>query len=174
MSYLNEFATFHAALDPQPEPEDRWAGWMAVAKIAAVCAFALALFVGPSDIRIAGANPQSFSAWYQESEENRFHYWYSSDPRNASYYHVREHFGHGGHGDFAMRVADCESGLNPRAHNPSGASGVFQVMPEWADEYRAVTGLPYYDERFNPDANALFAAWLVNETGGWSHWSCRP
>src|SRR6266699_2055603 len=31
----------------------------------------------------------------------------------------------------ALRVADCESGDDPYAHNASGASGVFQLMPEW-------------------------------------------
>jgi soluble lytic murein transglycosylase-like protein len=28
-----------------------------------------------------------------------------------------------------LRVAMCESGLNPYAHNPSGASGLFQFKP---------------------------------------------
>lgn len=141
-----------------------------------VCATVLALLalvhLGPSD---AGASsPQSFSAWYNASPENRFHYWYASDERNAAYYHVREHFGTGRLGDQAVRVASCESNLEPDALNrSSGASGVFQVMPGWASRFEQVTGVPYYDGRFNPDANARFSRWLVNETGGWSHWSCR-
>lgn len=65
----------------------------------------------------------------------------------------------------------CESGGNPSAHNPSGASGLFQVMPGWADEYQRVTGLPYYDGRFNGDANTRFAAWLQG-SDGWGHWVC--
>jgi hypothetical protein len=71
----------------------------------------------------------------------------------------------------ACRVMLCESGGNPSAHNPSGASGLFQVMPGWADEYQGVTGVPYYDGRFNGDANTRFAAWLQGE-GGWGHWAC--
>ena len=27
---------------------------------------------------------------------------------------------------------------------------------------------------FDPHANVAFAAWLWKETGGWSHWHCRP
>lgn len=142
--------------------------------LVAVCVVALALVglarVAPAD---AGAS-SSFAQWYQASPENRFHFWYASDPRNAAYFHVREHFGSGELGDQAVRVALCESNLEPGAVNgSSGASGVFQVMPQWADRFAAVTGRPFYDERFNPDANARFAAWLVAETGGWSHWVCR-
>lgn len=74
----------------------------------------------------------------------------------------------------ALRVAECESGYNPGAQNASGASGVFQVMPVHAENYLAVTGLPYYDGRFDPVANSRFAAWLAYEApgGGWSHWTC--
>jgi resuscitation-promoting factor RpfC len=28
-----------------------------------------------------------------------------------------------------VAIATCESGLNPRAYNPSGATGLFQFMP---------------------------------------------
>lgn len=66
----------------------------------------------------------------------------------------------------------CESGGDPRATNPSGASGLFQVMPEWSDEYPEVTGLPYYDGRFDPNANAMFAAWLVRNIDWASQFDC--
>lgn len=65
----------------------------------------------------------------------------------------------------------CESGGNPSAHNPSGASGLFQVMPGWAGKFEAVTGSPYYDGRFDAAANTKFAAWLQG-TDGWHHWVC--
>lgn len=36
---------------------------------------------------------------------------------------------HGANGDQMLRVAMCESGLNPNAQNRSGASGLFQFKP---------------------------------------------
>lgn len=72
----------------------------------------------------------------------------------------------------ACRVMMCESGGNPHAQNPSGASGLFQVMPEWASRYQQVTGVPYYDGRFNPNASTAFAAYLVREAGWASQFSC--
>jgi len=86
---------------------------------------------------------------------------------------IRDVFG--AEGNRAVRVATCESELNPRAVNPSsGASGLFQVMPQWAHRYREVTGLAYYDGRFDPYANTRFALYLWRDTGSWSHWVCRP
>ena len=84
-----------------------------------------------------------------------------------------ERFG-GGVVNEAIAVARCESNLNPRAYNPSGASGLFQVMPLWADDYGRVTGQPYYDGRYDAHANATFAAWLYGQSGTWRHWSCKP
>ena len=83
-----------------------------------------------------------------------------------------ERFG-GGVVNEAIAVARCESNLNPRAYNPSGASGLFQVMPLWAEDYARVTGQPYYDGRYDAHANATFAAWLYGQSGTWRHWSCR-
>ena len=84
-----------------------------------------------------------------------------------------ERFG-GGVVNEAIAVARCESNLNPRAYNPSGASGLFQVMPLWAEDYARVTGQPYYDGRYDAHANATFAAWLYGQSGTWRHWSCKP
>lgn len=176
MSVVDEdLARMMDVFTPQPPTVDRWAGWIAVAKIAAVCALALLLFLPPSD---AGASDQSFDEWYAQPE-NREYYewrtWHDSDPRNRAWFALRVHFGDGRLADQAVRVGECESGLNPRALNrSSGAAGIMQVMPFWAPRFQQVTGVPYYDGRFNPDANARFAAWLVRETGGWSHWVCKP
>lgn len=67
---------------------------------------------------------------------------------------------------WAERVAMCESGDNPYARNPSGASGLFQFMPStWA-------GTPYASSSvFDPVANARAAAWLYARRGA-SAWSC--
>lgn len=177
MSYTDDYSRFVAAFTPDPDQAakaQRRRNLRTLLIVAAVVWALIGLALSPvSDVRAAGAS-QSFAAWYNASPENRFHYWYASDERNAGYYHIREHFGHGRLGDQAVRVAQCESELRPSALNrSSGASGLFQVMPSWRSRYGQVTGQPYYDDRFNPDANARFAAWLVHETGGWSHWSCR-
>ena len=67
---------------------------------------------------------------------------------------------------WAERVAMCESGDNPYARNPDGASGLFQFMPStWA-------GTPYASSSvFDPVANARAAAWLYARRGA-SAWSC--
>jgi transglycosylase-like protein with SLT domain len=67
---------------------------------------------------------------------------------------------------WAERVAMCESGDNPYARNPSGAEGLFQIMPgTWA-------GTPYAgDSEFDPVANARAAAWIYSHRGP-SAWSC--
>jgi hypothetical protein len=70
-----------------------------------------------------------------------------------------------------VRVAQCESGLDPGlAPNSATATGLFQflVPSTWSRT-------PY--ARFSPYdavANALAAAWLVKEDGGWREWTCQP
>jgi hypothetical protein len=68
----------------------------------------------------------------------------------------------------ALRVATCESGLNPGARNASGASGVFQLMPStWATT-------PYHAASpFNAWANINAAHWLfVRDGDSWREWQC--
>jgi hypothetical protein len=64
--------------------------------------------------------------------------------------------------DAAIRVAWCESRLNPRADNPrSTAAGLFQLLATW------------YAGKFNPYdawANTRFALRLSNGGRSWSHW----
>lgn len=69
---------------------------------------------------------------------------------------------------WALRVSRCESGWNPSAYNPSGASGLFQIMPYW---WSGRSGYPAFDP-FDPVENTRFAAWLFY-TDGPSHWVCR-
>lgn len=59
-----------------------------------------------------------------------------------------------------MRICRCESGLDPRARNPSGSSGLAQFLPStWA-----IT--PYRDRWiFSARWNALAAAWLLRAQG---------
>jgi soluble lytic murein transglycosylase-like protein len=71
-----------------------------------------------------------------------------------------------------IRVARCETGgdFNPRSYNrSSGASGLFQFLPStWQrTPFRML-------DVFDAYSNALAAAWLVRQDGGWREWSCRP
>lgn len=67
----------------------------------------------------------------------------------------------------ALRIVACESGGNPDARNGSGASGLFQVMPFWADHY----GYSRHS-LFDPMLNTEIAYRIWSEEGGWKHWSC--
>lgn len=124
------------------------------------------------------ADASDFDSWYAQPENREwyeFQQWYGASPRNASYYHIREHFGTGRLGDQAVRVADCESDLDPRAVSPTNDHGVFQInAPSWRRRFAAVTGEAWNPGVYHADTNARFAAWLVAETGGWSHWACKP
>lgn len=66
----------------------------------------------------------------------------------------------------ALRVARCESHLNPRAVGSAGERGLFQIHPihfRWAKPRRL----------FDPRWNALVAYRLSRGGTNWSHWTCR-
>ena len=72
----------------------------------------------------------------------------------------------------ALAVMACESGGNPNAHNPSGATGLMQVLASWADNF----GLSP-DDLYDPATNLMVARALYDDglsrTGwGWVHWVC--
>jgi hypothetical protein len=75
----------------------------------------------------------------------------------------------------AIRVAWCASAFNPSAVNPAtGASGLFQHLPDHWAEYSNAAGRPG-SSMFDPEANVLVAAWMLYDLpGGWSHWKCNP
>lgn len=66
-----------------------------------------------------------------------------------------------------LRVARCESSLDPYAVNPSGSYGLFQfIRTTWKST-------PYGDEDiFDPQANANAAAWMWSQ-GRKSEWVCQ-
>ena len=76
----------------------------------------------------------------------------------------------------ALNVANCESGLNPNAYNPtsnggSHAAGVFQILypSTWMGTPEAASS-PY-----NAMANIQAAHWIFVRDGySWREWSCQP
>lgn len=76
----------------------------------------------------------------------------------------------GAYGPAAINVARCESGLNPGAYNPSGASGLFQIMPgTFAGTSEAGQSI------FNAQASALAAHEIFVRDGySWREWTCKP
>jgi len=72
--------------------------------------------------------------------------------------------------DEMVTVARCESGLDPNlAPNSATATGLFQFLfSTWA--HTPYAGYSIYDAQ----ANALAAAWLVRQDGGWTEWVCKP
>ena len=68
----------------------------------------------------------------------------------------------------ALHIIACESNGDPDVVNPaSGTTGLFQIAPGWFDH-------PEMGDPYNPADNTAFAAWLWKDSGGWSHWHCRP
>jgi hypothetical protein len=67
----------------------------------------------------------------------------------------------------ALRVVRCETGgtFSPWAHNRSGASGLFQIMPFHVASPRRL---------FEPWFNARVALRLSHGGRDWSPWVCRP
>lgn len=71
-----------------------------------------------------------------------------------------------------MRVANCESSLDPSAVSSGGGNyGLFQINSVHRDEFQAVTGQPWSNV-LDPYANTAYAKYLY-DTQGWSPWACR-
>lgn len=135
-----------------------------------------ALVVALATCGASTAGAQTFEEWYAQPENREwyeFQQWYGASERNAVWYHIRDEFGNGHVGDQAVRVADCESELDPGASSETNDHGVFQInRPSWYYRFQQVTGQPW-SSIYHASHNSRFAKWLYDETGGWSHWTCR-
>jgi soluble lytic murein transglycosylase-like protein len=70
---------------------------------------------------------------------------------------------------WGLRIAKCESGYNPRAVNPSGASGLFQFMPStFANTPPGRAGGSIWDAV----AQSQAAAWMYSQ-GRQHEWQCN-
>lgn len=67
--------------------------------------------------------------------------------------------------DLALCVMSGESGGNPNAYNPSGASGLFQVMDWWAPEFGYTA-----TDLFDPEVNTYVASQIL-AIQGWTAWA---
>ncbi len=83
---------------------------------------------------------------------------------------IQRHFGAAA--DQAIRIATCESKLNPAAVSATGDYGLFQIHESaHRAQFEAVTGHPWADV-FDPEINTIYAKWIYDRQG-WSPWSCR-
>ncbi len=76
----------------------------------------------------------------------------------------------------AVRVADCESSLNPRAVNHSGGyHGLFQIGEHYhRDAFERVTGQSWSDGIYTAYYNAQYARHLYDQSNSWRAWTCKP
>ena len=72
----------------------------------------------------------------------------------------------------AVRMAECESNLNPTAVNASGLHGGLLQHAFSAWDERAVSAGWAGASIFDPEANTAVTAWLVDDWGWEAHWSC--
>lgn len=77
----------------------------------------------------------------------------------------------GAYGDQAVRVAMCESSMNPNAYNGIlGAAGLFQIIPSTFAS-TSYAGQSVYDPAVNiKAAHEIF----VRDGHSWSEWACKP
>lgn len=77
----------------------------------------------------------------------------------------------GQNGARAVRIAECESGLNPYARNRSGALGLFQLLGH--GDMFAAHGWNVETDWSDPYKNAMVAFDLSHGGTNWSAWVCR-
>ena len=88
---------------------------------------------------------------------------------------IRDVFG--AEGNRAVRVATCESGLNPRAVSPTGDHGILQInaktwaRPNHPDPVAQWIGRNWHNV-YDVRTNAVMAL-KIRQAYGWQMWACR-
>ena len=144
-------------------------------KAAATLAIAVALSVGNIAGCVGGAldAPLSAPATAAEREPAPMKQPLGSEPKKKQRKRKRPtveqmiHSEFGARGDDAVRIARCESKLDPQARSHAGAAGVFQLMPVHSWRVAKVKGKHLYDARTN-----VKVARHLHQDEGWSPWVC--
>jgi hypothetical protein len=86
----------------------------------------------------------------------------------------------GGASDQALKIANCESGINnfnfSKKPNNDGSTdhGLFQVNQKWhAARFEKMFGVPFEIGVYIPELNVKYAKFLYDSSKGWGPWSCK-
>lgn len=101
----------------------------------------------------------------REAEERRAA---ASAPAGSLEEIIVRHFGSAA--PAAIRIAECESSLNPGAVSATDDHGLFQINIVHRGQFEAVTGAPW-SSVYDPELNTAYARHLYAQQG-WSPWSC--
>ena len=81
---------------------------------------------------------------------------------------IRRHFGSAT--SAAIRIAQCESSMNPSARSATNDHGLFQINAVHRGQFEAVTGAPW-SSVYDPELNTIYARHLYGQQG-WAPWTC--
>ena len=81
---------------------------------------------------------------------------------------IQRHFGSAA--PAAIRIAQCESSMNPNARSATNDHGLFQINIVHRGQFEAVTGAPW-SSVYDPELNTIYARYLYGQQG-WGPWTC--
>jgi hypothetical protein len=81
---------------------------------------------------------------------------------------IQRHFGSAA--PAAIRIARCESSMNPNAVSATDDHGLFQINAVHRGQFEAVTGAPW-SSVYDPQLNTIYARHLYGQQG-WGPWAC--
>lgn len=81
---------------------------------------------------------------------------------------IQRHFGSAA--PAAIRIAQCESSMNPNARSATDDHGLFQINIVHRGQFEAITGAPW-SSVYDPELNTIYARHLYGQQG-WGPWTC--